>query len=114
MGRRDGSSFGALHHSPSRAARGRLGSRPAEVINAFQRLGVDGAGIESFGMVARDVPPTADLDSGRQRSMTTTQGSRPALGPVITQVAEIGSKTQGKKAGPCRSLMAQPPLLAPR
>ncbi|MFE6546790.1 DUF4265 domain-containing protein [Streptomyces sp. NPDC057746] len=39
------------------------GSGPARqsVINAFQQLGVDGEGIERFGMVALDVPPTADV-----------------------------------------------------
>ncbi|MEU6174818.1 DUF4265 domain-containing protein [Streptantibioticus parmotrematis] len=39
------------------------GSRPTRqtVINAFQHLGVDGEGVEQFGMVALDVPPTADL-----------------------------------------------------
>ncbi|MGW4447202.1 DUF4265 domain-containing protein [Streptomyces sp. NPDC004682] len=39
------------------------GSGPARqsVINAFRGLGVDGEGIERFGMVALDVPPTADL-----------------------------------------------------
>ncbi|MEV6513260.1 DUF4265 domain-containing protein [Streptomyces sp. NPDC051642] len=31
------------------------------VINAFRELGVSGEGIEKFGMVALDVPPTADL-----------------------------------------------------
>ncbi len=31
------------------------------VINAFHELGVRGEGIERFGMVALDVPPTADL-----------------------------------------------------
>ncbi|MGW7265689.1 DUF4265 domain-containing protein [Streptomyces sp. NPDC054842] len=31
------------------------------VIDAFREVGVDGEGIERFGMVALDVPPTADL-----------------------------------------------------
>ncbi|MFJ7099220.1 hypothetical protein ACIQWL_55790 [Streptomyces mirabilis] len=31
------------------------------MINAFQELGVDGEGIERFGMVALDVPPAADV-----------------------------------------------------
>lgn len=30
-------------------------------LDAFKELGVDGEGIEQFGMVALDVPPTADL-----------------------------------------------------
>ncbi|MEV7335556.1 DUF4265 domain-containing protein [Streptomyces sp. NPDC094014] len=39
------------------------GSGPARqsVINTFQQLGVAGEGIERFGMVALDVPPSADL-----------------------------------------------------
>ncbi|MGW5104383.1 DUF4265 domain-containing protein [Streptomyces sp. NPDC004100] len=39
------------------------GSGPARqsVLNAFRGLGVDGEGIERFGMVALDIPPTADL-----------------------------------------------------
>ncbi|MER5875056.1 DUF4265 domain-containing protein [Streptomyces sp. NPDC001910] len=39
------------------------GSRDARqsVLDAFQELGVDGEGIERFGMVALDVPPAADL-----------------------------------------------------
>ncbi|MFE9679740.1 DUF4265 domain-containing protein [Streptomyces sp. NPDC006259] len=32
------------------------------VISAFRELGVDGEGIERFGMVALDVPSTGDLD----------------------------------------------------
>ncbi|WP_433451136.1 DUF4265 domain-containing protein [Streptomyces sp. CA-142005] len=43
-----------------RRAMGRRAARQS-VINAFQQLGVDGEGIERFGMVALDVPPTADL-----------------------------------------------------
>ncbi|BBC95186.1 DUF4265 domain-containing protein [Streptomyces rochei] len=31
------------------------------VINAFKELGVDGEGIERFGMAALDVPPAADF-----------------------------------------------------
>lgn len=40
---------------------GGSGAARQSVINAFQQLGVDGEGIERFGMVALDVPPTADL-----------------------------------------------------
>ncbi|GGJ45313.1 DUF4265 domain-containing protein [Streptomyces brasiliensis] len=40
---------------------GGSGAARQSVINAFQELGVDGEGIERFGMVALDVPPTADL-----------------------------------------------------
>jgi hypothetical protein len=40
---------------------GGSGAVRQSVINAFQELGVDGEGIERFGMVALDVPPTADL-----------------------------------------------------
>ncbi|MFD8672404.1 DUF4265 domain-containing protein [Streptomyces seoulensis] len=44
------------------------GSGPARqsVINAFRDLGVDGEGIGRFGMVALDVPPTADLAKVRR------------------------------------------------
>ncbi|MGV9991373.1 DUF4265 domain-containing protein [Streptomyces sp. NPDC003374] len=44
------------------------GSGPARqsVLNAFGKLGVDGEGIERFGMVALDVPPTADLPRVRR------------------------------------------------
>ncbi|MFI0086492.1 DUF4265 domain-containing protein [Streptomyces bobili] len=37
------------------------GAARQSVINAFRELGVDGESIEQFGMVALDVPPTADL-----------------------------------------------------
>ncbi|WUJ90010.1 DUF4265 domain-containing protein [Streptomyces mirabilis] len=37
------------------------GAARQSVINAFQELGVDGEGIERFGMVALDVPPAADV-----------------------------------------------------
>ncbi len=40
---------------------GGSGAARQTVLNAFQALGVDGEGIERFGMVALDVPPTADL-----------------------------------------------------
>ncbi|MGI5138394.1 MULTISPECIES: DUF4265 domain-containing protein [unclassified Streptomyces] len=40
---------------------GGSGAARQSVINAFQELGVEGEGIERFGMVALDVPPTADL-----------------------------------------------------
>lgn len=40
---------------------GGSGASRQSVINAFAELGVDGEGIEKFGMVALDVPPTADL-----------------------------------------------------
>lgn len=36
------------------------------VINAFRELGVCGEGIEKFGMVALDVPPTAGLAKVRK------------------------------------------------
>ncbi len=37
------------------------GAARQSVLNAFHGLGVYGEGIERFGMVALDVPPTADL-----------------------------------------------------
>lgn len=37
------------------------GSSSAKLVNAFQEFGVDGESIERPGMVALDVPPTADL-----------------------------------------------------
>lgn len=37
------------------------GAARQSVINAFKELDVDGEGIERYGMVALDVPPTADL-----------------------------------------------------
>ncbi|MET7869922.1 DUF4265 domain-containing protein [Streptomyces cyaneofuscatus] len=37
------------------------GATRQSVINAFKELGVDGEGIERFGMVSLDIPPTADL-----------------------------------------------------
>ncbi|NEC84761.1 DUF4265 domain-containing protein [Streptomyces sp. SID12501] len=40
---------------------GGSGAARQSVLNAFDRLGVCGEGIERFGMVALDVPPTADL-----------------------------------------------------
>lgn len=40
------------------------------VINAFKELGVDGEGIERFGMIALDVPPTADLAKVQSSSTT--------------------------------------------
>jgi hypothetical protein len=40
---------------------GGSGAARQSVLNAFQALGVDGEGIEQFGMVALDVPPIADL-----------------------------------------------------
>ncbi|MGV9345796.1 DUF4265 domain-containing protein [Streptomyces spiralis] len=40
---------------------GGSGAARQSVINAFQALDVDGEGVERFGMVALDVPPTADL-----------------------------------------------------
>ncbi|MFK0169082.1 DUF4265 domain-containing protein [Streptomyces sp. NPDC090306] len=36
------------------------------VLRAFDRLGVEGEGIERFGMVALDVPPAADLGKVRK------------------------------------------------
>lgn len=39
---------------------GGSGAARQSVINAFQELGVDGEGIEHFGMVALNVPPAAD------------------------------------------------------
>lgn len=42
------------------------GAARQSVINAFQELGVDGEGIERFGMVALDVPPAADLAKVRR------------------------------------------------
>ncbi|MFF9582998.1 DUF4265 domain-containing protein [Streptomyces achromogenes] len=36
------------------------------VLNAFHGLGVDGEGIDRFGIVALDVPPTADLAKVRR------------------------------------------------
>ncbi|MGW3337040.1 DUF4265 domain-containing protein [Streptomyces sp. NPDC001009] len=36
------------------------------MINAFRELGVGGEGMERFGMVALDVPPTADLAKVRR------------------------------------------------
>ncbi|MER5691178.1 DUF4265 domain-containing protein [Streptomyces mirabilis] len=40
---------------------GGSGAARQSVIHAFHELGVCGEGIERFGMVALDVPPTADL-----------------------------------------------------
>ncbi|MCX4649402.1 MULTISPECIES: DUF4265 domain-containing protein [unclassified Streptomyces] len=40
---------------------GGSGAARQSVINAFKELGVDGENIERFGMVALDLPPTADL-----------------------------------------------------
>ncbi|MFD8911095.1 DUF4265 domain-containing protein [Streptomyces sp. NPDC059575] len=40
---------------------GGSGAARQSVINAFRELGADGEGIERFGMVALDIPPTADL-----------------------------------------------------
>ncbi|MFJ9359819.1 DUF4265 domain-containing protein [Streptomyces mirabilis] len=40
---------------------GGSGAARQSVINAFHELGVCGEGTERFGMVALDVPPTADL-----------------------------------------------------
>ncbi|MFD8809337.1 DUF4265 domain-containing protein [Streptomyces sp. NPDC059597] len=40
---------------------GGSGAARQSVLNAFRELGVEGEGIERFGMVALDVPPTADL-----------------------------------------------------
>ena len=40
---------------------GGSGAARRSVLNAFHRLGVWGEGIERFGMVALDVPPTSDL-----------------------------------------------------
>ena len=40
---------------------GGSGAARQSVLNAFERLGVWGEGIERFRMVALDVPPTADL-----------------------------------------------------
>lgn len=40
---------------------GGSGAARQSVISAFRELGVFGEGIERFGMVALDVPPTADL-----------------------------------------------------
>lgn len=40
---------------------GGSGAARQSVVNAFKELGVDGEGIERFGMVALDVPPVADL-----------------------------------------------------
>jgi hypothetical protein len=40
---------------------GGSGAARQSVLNAFHRLGVWGEGIERFGMVALDVPPTSDL-----------------------------------------------------
>ncbi|MEU6421807.1 DUF4265 domain-containing protein [Streptomyces spiralis] len=40
---------------------GGSGAARQSVINAFQALDVDGEGVERFGMVALDFPPTADL-----------------------------------------------------
>ncbi|MBA9046623.1 hypothetical protein BJ996_003354 [Streptomyces phaeogriseichromatogenes] len=37
------------------------GAARQSVINAFKELGVDGEGIERFGMAALDVPPAADF-----------------------------------------------------
>ncbi|TJZ98269.1 DUF4265 domain-containing protein [Actinacidiphila oryziradicis] len=39
---------------------GGSGTARQSVINAFHELGVDGEGIEKFGMVSLDIPPTAD------------------------------------------------------
>ncbi|MDQ0943467.1 DUF4265 domain-containing protein [Streptomyces sp. V1I1] len=40
---------------------GGSGAARQSVLNAFHQLGVFGEGIEKFGMVSLDVPPTADL-----------------------------------------------------
>ncbi|MFF1423206.1 DUF4265 domain-containing protein [Streptomyces sp. NPDC058280] len=40
---------------------GGSGAARGSVLNAFHELGVCGEGIERFGMVSLDVPPTADL-----------------------------------------------------
>ncbi|MEU9401654.1 DUF4265 domain-containing protein [Streptomyces sp. NPDC048242] len=40
---------------------GGSGAARQSVLSAFRELGVDGEGIERFGMVALDIPPTADL-----------------------------------------------------
>ncbi|MET8245992.1 DUF4265 domain-containing protein [Streptomyces sp. NPDC005202] len=40
---------------------GGSGAARQSVLDAFRQLGVGGEGIERFGMVALDVPPTADL-----------------------------------------------------
>ncbi|WP_393954586.1 DUF4265 domain-containing protein [Streptomyces murinus] len=45
---------------------GGSGAVRQSVINAFHELGVCGEGIERFGMVAWDVPPTADLAKVQQ------------------------------------------------
>ncbi|MFF3581779.1 DUF4265 domain-containing protein [Streptomyces mirabilis] len=45
----------------TRGTRAPPGAARQSVINAFQELGVDGEGIERFGMVTLDVPPAADL-----------------------------------------------------
>jgi hypothetical protein len=42
------------------------GAARQSALRAFQRLGVEGEGIERFGMVALDVPPTADLRKVRK------------------------------------------------